>query len=63
MLETEAEIRADILENLQKLKTCRIAAINCKCKSETMFFNVLNSMVDNGEVEKNDNFIWLPKKE
>lgn len=63
MLETENDIRVYILEYLQKWKTCRIAAINSKCQSETMFFNVLNEMVANGEVEKDDNFIWLPQKE
>ncbi|TWV64080.1 hypothetical protein [Parabacteroides distasonis] len=63
MLETESEIREYILEYLQEWKTCRIAAINCKCKSESMFFNVLVVMVANGEVEKDNNFIWLPKKE
>ena len=63
MLTTESEIREYILEYLQKWKTCRIAAINCKCNSETMFFNVLDIMVADGEVEKDIYFFWLPKKE
>lgn len=63
MLITESEIRKYIVEYLQKWKTCRIATINCECKSETMLFNVLDAMVANGEVEKDNNFIWLPKKE
>nr|DAV80135.1 MAG TPA: hypothetical protein [Caudoviricetes sp.] len=63
MLETEIEIRSYILNYLQKCKTCRIATINCKCKSETMFFNVLDEMVANGEIEKNNSFIWILDRE
>ena len=62
MLTTESEIRKHIVEYLQKWKTCRIAVISRKCQSETMFSNVLNEMVANGEVKKDDNSIWLPKK-
>ena len=59
MLETKKEIREYILRKLGEAKTCRIAYFNSMCKSEITFFNTLDEMIRNGEIKKDDNFVWL----
>ncbi|WP_418944724.1 hypothetical protein [Phocaeicola plebeius] len=61
MLETEYEIRTFILNKLEEIKICRIAAINCKCKNENMCFKVIDQLVLEELIDKDDNFIWLKK--
>lgn len=59
MLETEDEIRTFILNKLEQINTCRISAINSKCKDESMCFKVMSDLVNEGKIDKDDNFIWL----
>lgn len=59
MLETENEIRTYILSKLKQIQTCRISAINSNCKDESMCLKVISDLVNEGIIEKDDNFIWL----
>lgn len=59
MLDTEDKIKTYILNKLEQFKTCRIAAINCICKDENMCFRVIDQLVSEELIDKDDNFIWL----
>lgn len=60
MLETEEEIRNCVLESLAEANPRKISYFNSMCKNEAILFNTLNNMVKNGEIEKDENFVWLP---
>lgn len=60
MSETEEDIQAYIWDKLREVEIYKIAVIYSKCKSETFFFEVLDEMVVDGVVAKDDNLIWLP---